>query len=313
MVVPPVADRGRNDAVQYADIRSRSAACIVPTGPLASALRRAHPAAVAMRDRRPPPRATTRGHESRQEEPWFDARAASSGWPSIGALGLAGSAAADVKIAFIDPLSGGAASTGILAQKTHQFYIDAINAAGGINGEKIQLLSFDNKVNPQESLIQLKKALDDGARFVVQGNGSAVALAITEAVQKHNERNPGQGSAVPELRRRRSRAHQREVQLLALPLRRRRRHEDGGDDRRHRQGAPRSRRSTSSTRTTRSARRSPRRRARCSTRSVPTSRSSATSCIRCRRCRTSRRTSRRSRRPAPTRSSPATGATTWCS
>ena len=104
---------------------------------------------------------------------------------------LAGPAAADVKIAFIDPLSGGAASTGILAQKTHQFYIDAINAAGGINGERIELLSYDNKVNPQESLIQLKKAIDEGARFVVQGNGSSVALAITDAVQKHNERNPG--------------------------------------------------------------------------------------------------------------------------
>jgi branched-chain amino acid transport system substrate-binding protein len=103
----------------------------------------------------------------------------------------AGSAAADVKVAFIDPLSGGAAATGILAQKTHQFYIDAINAAGGINGEKIELMSFDNKVNPQESLIQLKKALDEGARYVVQGNGSSVALAITEAVLKHNERNPG--------------------------------------------------------------------------------------------------------------------------
>src|SRR3954452_10690696 len=106
-------------------------------------------------------------------------------------VALAGPAMADVKIAFIDPLSGGAASTGILAQKTHQFYIDAINASGGVNGEKIQLLSYDNKVNPQESLIQLKKALDEGARFVVQGNGSAVALAITEAVEKHNERNPG--------------------------------------------------------------------------------------------------------------------------
>jgi len=103
----------------------------------------------------------------------------------------AGTAAADVKIAFIDPLSGGAASTGILAQKTHQFYIDAINAAGGINGEKIELLSYDNKVNPQESLIQFKKAIDEGARFVVQGNGSSVALAITDAVLKHNERNPG--------------------------------------------------------------------------------------------------------------------------
>jgi branched-chain amino acid transport system substrate-binding protein len=115
---------------------------------------------------------------------------------SIAGLGLAlacvaGSAAADVKIAFIDPLSGGAAATGILAQKTHQFYIDAINAAGGLNGEQLTLMSFDNKVNPQESLIQLKRALDDGARYVVQGNGSSVALAITDAVLKHNERNPG--------------------------------------------------------------------------------------------------------------------------
>src|SRR6266496_2532823 len=104
---------------------------------------------------------------------------------------LTAPASADVKVAFIDPLSGGGAATGILAQKTHQFYIDAINAAGGVNGEKIALLSFDNKVNPQESLIQLKKALDDGARFVVQGNGSSIALAITDAVQKYNERNPG--------------------------------------------------------------------------------------------------------------------------
>ena len=111
--------------------------------------------------------------------------------PAIAVLLAASAAHADVKIAFIDPLSGGGAATGILAQKTHQFYIDAINAAGGINGEKIELLSFDNKVNAQESLIQLKKALDEGARYVVQGNGSAVALAIADAVQKHNERNPG--------------------------------------------------------------------------------------------------------------------------
>src|SRR5690348_10997001 len=111
--------------------------------------------------------------------------------PAIVALLAASTAAADVKVALIDPLSGGAATTGILAQKTHQFYIDAINAAGGINGEKIELLSYDNKVNAQESLIQLKKALDEGARYIVQGNGSAVALAITDAVQKYNERNPG--------------------------------------------------------------------------------------------------------------------------
>src|SRR6478752_10297338 len=115
---------------------------------------------------------------------------------SIVGLGLviaffAGPVAADVKIAFIDPLSGGGAATGILAQKTHQFYIDAINAAGGLNGQKLELLSYDNKVNPQESLIMLKKAIDEGARIIMQGNGSSVAHAITDAVLKHNERNPG--------------------------------------------------------------------------------------------------------------------------
>src|SRR4029078_7744082 len=40
-------------------------------------------------------------------------------------------------------------------------------------------------------LIQLKRALDEGARYVVQGNGSSVALELTDAVQKYNERNPG--------------------------------------------------------------------------------------------------------------------------
>ena len=116
----------------------------------------------------------------------------------IGMCGLAvvallagGPAAAQFKIAYIDPLSGGAASAGVNSQKHVIFFADQINAAGGLNGEKIEVLSYDNKVNPQESLIVLKKAIDEGARIIVQGNGSAVALALTDAILKHNERNPG--------------------------------------------------------------------------------------------------------------------------
>jgi branched-chain amino acid transport system substrate-binding protein len=103
----------------------------------------------------------------------------------------AGRAVADVKLAYIDPLSGGAASAGINAQKHFIYEIDKINAAGGLNGEKLQIVFYDNKVDPQESLIALKKALDEGAGYIFQGNGSAVALAISDAVQKYNERNPG--------------------------------------------------------------------------------------------------------------------------
>jgi len=109
----------------------------------------------------------------------------------IAAAIVAGTAAAELKLAFIDPLSGGAASAGINAQKHFTYEIDKINAAGGLNGEKLSIAFYDNKVDPQESLIALKKALDEGARYIFQGNGSAVALALSDAIAKHNERNPG--------------------------------------------------------------------------------------------------------------------------
>jgi branched-chain amino acid transport system substrate-binding protein len=114
-----------------------------------------------------------------------------TGGVALALLAFAGLAGAQLKIAYIDPLSGGAASAGINAQKHMIFFSDRINAAGGLNGEKIEILSYDNKVSPQESLIMLKKAIDEGARIVMQGNGSSVAHAITDAVLKYNERNPG--------------------------------------------------------------------------------------------------------------------------
>jgi branched-chain amino acid transport system substrate-binding protein len=118
-------------------------------------------------------------------------RAHPAAWLALAAAVFGGPAAADLKIAFIDPLSGGAASAGLNAQKHMVYLVDKVNANGGLNGERLQLLSFDNKVDSQESLIALKKATDDGARYIFQGNGSAVALAISDAVVKYNERNPG--------------------------------------------------------------------------------------------------------------------------
>ena len=113
------------------------------------------------------------------------------GMLALAALATAAHAQGTLKIAYIDPLSGGAASAGILGEKHFNYFIDKINAAGGVNGQKLEVVSFDSKVNPQESLIVLKKVFDDGIRYVAQGNGSLVAHAITDAVLKYNERNPG--------------------------------------------------------------------------------------------------------------------------
>ncbi len=55
---------------------------------------------------------------------------------------------------------------------------------------RFEVLAYDNKVNPQETLIAAQKGIDAGARVLVQGNGSSAAAALTDFVAKHNERNP---------------------------------------------------------------------------------------------------------------------------
>jgi len=105
-------------------------------------------------------------------------------------LGI-GAAHAQFKIAYIDPLSGSFANVGEQGLKHFQAMADEINAKGGINGQKVEVLGFDNKVSPQEALSQLQRVIDQGIRYITQGNGSSVAGALIEAVNRHNERNPG--------------------------------------------------------------------------------------------------------------------------
>jgi branched-chain amino acid transport system substrate-binding protein len=105
---------------------------------------------------------------------------------------FAGSAYAQtLKIAYIDPLSGPFANTGAQGLAEFQFYADQLNKKGGVLGKKLEIVPFDNKVSPQESLNQFKRVTDQGIRYITQGNSSAVALALSDAVTKHNERNPG--------------------------------------------------------------------------------------------------------------------------
>ncbi|MEM7520115.1 MAG: branched-chain amino acid ABC transporter substrate-binding protein [Pseudomonadota bacterium] len=115
---------------------------------------------------------------------------------AVSALSLIVAASAafaeDIKIAFIDPLSGPFASTGTNGLHQFQFAVDhMVNEKGGVLGGKtMEVVGFDNKISPKESLIQLQVAIDQGIRFIAQGNSSGVANALTEAVDKHNRRNP---------------------------------------------------------------------------------------------------------------------------
>ena len=95
-----------------------------------------------------------------------------------------------VKIAWIDPLSGLMAPVGSNQLKSFQFFADEFSKTNPA-GVKFEVIGLDNKLSPAESLNQLKSAMDQGVRYITQGNGSGVAGAIIDAVNKHNERNPG--------------------------------------------------------------------------------------------------------------------------
>src|SRR5689334_1287721 len=103
---------------------------------------------------------------------------------------FATSAFAQVKIAYIDPLSGLMAATGEHGLHELEFAAEQVNAKGGVLGQKIEIVPLDNKLSPQESLIVLKNAIDQGIHYIVQGNGSSVAGALIDAVNKNNERDP---------------------------------------------------------------------------------------------------------------------------
>ncbi len=109
---------------------------------------------------------------------------------SLCAALCAGTALADIKIAYIDPLSGPMANVGNVGVEHFTMAMDKINEKGGVLGEKLVLVPFDNKLSPQESLIQLKGVIDQGIRYVTQGNGSSVAGVLIDAIGKHNARNP---------------------------------------------------------------------------------------------------------------------------
>lgn len=124
--------------------------------------------------------------------PRMIARVAAAGLFIVTAVGAATTALAaplKVKVAFIDPLSGGGASSGDGGLRTLRFLAERNNATNP--DVTLEITAYDNKLNPQESIVQAQKAIDAGANVIVQGIGSSVSAALIDFINKHNDRNPG--------------------------------------------------------------------------------------------------------------------------
>ncbi len=95
-----------------------------------------------------------------------------------------------LKIAYLEGLSGPFANVGEVGLRHLQFAADRVNAKGGVMGQKIEVVPFDTKTSPQEAQLVFKQLVDQGIRYMMQGNGSSVAIALSEALGKHNSREP---------------------------------------------------------------------------------------------------------------------------
>ena len=99
-----------------------------------------------------------------------------------------------VRIALIESLSGAFANTGEAVFRNLVWATERVNARGGVKladgRHHLVIERYDSKGQNEEALAALRSAIDDGVTVIAQGNSSAVAAALIDAINKHNEREP---------------------------------------------------------------------------------------------------------------------------
>lgn len=103
---------------------------------------------------------------------------------AVAALG-AGAAMADVRIGSVAELSGAGAAAGAVWHDGIKMAAEEINAAGGILGEKIDLVAYDSQTNPQNSRAMVQKAIDEGA-YVLMGTVYSSSTVVNMLVAQQN-------------------------------------------------------------------------------------------------------------------------------
>jgi len=109
-------------------------------------------------------------------------------------MAVAQSAAPAVRIALIESLSGPFGNTGEAVFRNLVWATERVNARGGVKlpsgAQALRIERFDSKGQNEEALAALRSAIDDGIRVIAQGNSSATAAVLIDAINKHNEREP---------------------------------------------------------------------------------------------------------------------------
>lgn len=98
---------------------------------------------------------------------------------------VTGGAGASLKIGVLTPLTGDEASYGTAMQRAYDLAVSEVNAAGGVNGKKIELVYEDSKCEGNAAATAAQKLVEvDGVEFILGGTCSGETLAAAPTTQQ---------------------------------------------------------------------------------------------------------------------------------
>lgn len=103
-----------------------------------------------------------------------------SGAAFIASMAISGAALADITIGVAGPLTGPNAAFGAQIQKGTEQAVAEINAAGGINGEKVVIVLGDDVSDPKQGVSVANKFVGEGVTFVIGHFNSGVSIPASE-------------------------------------------------------------------------------------------------------------------------------------
>ena len=96
------------------------------------------------------------------------------------AAALGGPARADVLIGMAGPMTGKNAWFGEQMERGAELAVADINAAGGVLGQQVQLITVDDFCDPEQAVAAAKKLVSDGVIFVVGHYCSGASIPASE-------------------------------------------------------------------------------------------------------------------------------------
>lgn len=95
-----------------------------------------------------------------------------------GVLGLSACARAPIRIGFVGGLTGRTADLGVAGRDGALLALEQANAAGGVDGRMLELVTADDQQNPERAVDAFKRLQDAGVSLVLGPMTSAMAMVM---------------------------------------------------------------------------------------------------------------------------------------